>query len=191
MKEIVKFKNILDETLFLSLNDELTKYARWELNNCTNTEEFPNDLAWNLERHEYGSTVFYKAATIIKLKVLKYIKKDIRLVRIYSNGQTCHQRSHFHNDFDPEYYYTFIFFSNLHWDANWGGNFICYNPNTETYDYTHYVPNCGVLIPAHWQHIGNSPNVNTQEFRTTLAFSFIETDSLKDCVFDKELIRFK
>lgn len=191
MKEIVKFKDILDETLFLSLNDELTKYARWELNNCTNTEEFPDDLAWNLERHQYGSAVFYKAATIIKLKVLKYIKKDIRLVRIYSNGQTSHQRSHFHNDFDPEYYYTFIFFSNLYWDANWGGNFTCYNPHTETYDYTHYVPNCGVLIPAHWYHVGNSPNVNTTEFRTTLAFSFIETESLKDCVFDKELIRFK
>ncbi len=191
MKEIVKFKDILDKTLFLSLNDELTKYARWELNNWTAIEDMPEDLIWNLERHEYYSAVFYKVATIIKLKVLKYIKKDIRLVRIYSNGQTCHQRSYFHTDFDPEYYYTFILFSNLHWDANWGGHFICHNPITDTYDYTSYVPNCGVLIPAYWSHTGNSPNVNTHEFRTTLAFSFIETENLRDCVFDKELIRFK
>lgn len=191
MKEIVKFKDILDETLFLSLNDELTKYAKWELNNWTNIKGLPDDLIWNIKRHEYGSAVFYKVATIIKLKVLKYIKKDIRLVRIYSNGQTFQQRCYFHTDFDPEYYYTFILFSNLHWDTNWGGHFICQNPITDTYDYTSYVPNSGVLIPANWSHTGNSPNANTQEFRTTLAFSFIETEYLKDCVFDKELIKFK
>ena len=173
MKEPLKLKNVLSLNTFCSISDELKYYARWSMTNQSDSS-YSKDIAWGIEGYQKRDLVYLKAASIIKLKLCKHIKKDLKLVRIHFNGQTCGQGSEFHTDFDPEQFYTFILFTNTSWDTNWGGEFICLNPHTNEYDYTPYLPNTGVAIPSYWSHTGASPNNNTQEMRTTMAFSFIE-----------------
>ena len=44
---------------------------------------------------------------------------------------------------------------------------------TKEYFYTPYIPNTGTLIPSNWHHYGQSPNMSTNNLRTTIAFSYM------------------
>jgi hypothetical protein len=69
-------------------------------------------------------------------------------------------------------------FTELEWDTQWGGEFVCQHPDTKEYFYTPYIPNTGVLIPSWWQHCGHPPFPCTDKIRTTVAFSYMEWDTL-------------
>ena len=172
-------KNVLPEELLVQLYKEF--FNSWCLTNSSysynNTGEGEN-LFWSTS--EKNSLHLFDASIIVKLKILKYLKKDIRLVRIMTNGQTRGQVSRFHPDYYPNCYYTFILFSSLEWNSNWGGEFVCLNPNTKEYKYVPYIPNTGCLIPSNWEHMGSSPNSSTDKMRQSIAFSFCLTENLEE-----------
>ena len=119
---------------------------------------------------------FYKAASNIKLKMKKHLKKDITLVRINTGGKVFGSPANFHIDYTSDYYYTVVLFTELCWDTQWGGELVVHNPDTKKYHYHTYIPNTAVFFPSNWQHCGFSPNNFTSKMRTTLAFSYIETE---------------
>ena len=86
----------------------------------------------------------------------------------------------FHKDFLQPWVWTFVLFTNLEWNQEWGGEFVCYNTNTNKYNHVPYIPNRGVLVPSNWDHYGSSPNALTDNLRTTIGFSYVLSDKLDD-----------
>ena len=171
MDHPIIIKNVLTKDLFTNLNETLHKHSRWRF---TNTSYSGGATSWGFDKDIDNQLIFYEVATIIKLKVQRYIRKNIHLCKIHCNGQTSGQISEFHADFSPFDIWTFILFTECYWDTQWGGEFVSQHPNTKEYFYTPYIPNTGALIPSYWQHYGQSPNMNTHKIRTTMAFSYME-----------------
>ena len=171
MDRPIIIKNVLKNDLFFLLNETLHKHSRWRFNNLSYDGGTPS---WGYDRDMDSELIFYKAASIIKLKVQRYIRKNIRLCKIHCNGQTSGQISEFHRDFEYNDAWTFVLFTECDWNTQWGGEFVSQHIDSKEYFYTPYIPNTGALIPAIWDHYGQSPNMNTHNIRTTMAFSYIE-----------------
>jgi hypothetical protein len=171
------FEDVCDLDLYQSVYDELVD--GWSM--CVRTLE-----KTNINRHWGKETrydlIFLKAASYIQLKIKKFIKQEINLCKIVVNGQTRGQESFLHKDFDESYFLTFVLFTSPSWDTNWGGDFVCFDELNNTYKHVLYKPNRGVLIPSNWDHVGQGPNLNTHELRTSVAFSFVEARYKKEAV---------
>ena len=181
MNDCILFDDdVLPTNNFIALSDEL--FSGWSLINYSynpkHSTHDSNRASWGFE-HEHDRIAFYDAAIHIKLKIQKYIRNPIQLCKIHVNGQTANQEAPFHTDF-PSWAWTFILFTNLEWNTSWGGEFVCYNPNTKKYNYVPYIPNRGVLVPSNWDHYGSSPNALTDNLRTTIGFSYVLSDKLDD-----------
>ena len=112
----------------------------------------------------------------IRLKIMKFLRRDIKLCKIHANGQTAGQNTMFHKDWEEHGVWTFIYFNQPHWDQEWGGEFVCQTPDEE-YHHVPYIPNTGALLPSNWLHKGQPPNTLIgNEIRTTIAFSFCDPD---------------
>lgn len=169
--------DVLPVELFFTLQDNW-KYCGWHLDN----KSYEGDsICWGLGKNYRNDNLsWFKAATIIKLKCQKYIKRPIQLTRIHVNGQTRGQYTSFHVDNgDEKNIWSFILFTESNWDVQWGGEFVCKNPVRNNYEYFTYTPNAGVLIPSYWEHYGQSPNQTTDKLRTTVAFMYQESSSLQ------------
>ena len=176
----VIIKDVLDVTLFKDLWLEMNKYSRWELSNFSYSTEVGNQqISWGMSPfHKNDSLLWFEAASIIKLKLLRHLRQQIQLCKIHFNSQTRGQISEFHQDFDEEDCWTFVLFTEEEWDTQWGGEFVSQHSVTGEYFYVPYIPNSGALIPAHWQHYGMSPNSITDKLRTTIAFSYMSFDEM-------------
>jgi hypothetical protein len=170
-------KNVLPIKTFLSINDEF-RYAGWQLTNYSDGGLGNERKAWKLNDRN-TQLIMFECASIIKLKIKKYLNKDIFFIRAHSNGSTFGQTSNFHIDFDEDDVWTFILFSSMNWNTQWGGEFVCFDPINKEYKYVPYIPNTGCLIPSNWHHYGSSPNETTDCLRTTLAFSFCSSNSFE------------
>jgi hypothetical protein len=162
----VVLKEVLPFSLFHTVFCEMTE--GWSLTNFGYADDGTKFWAKN----DKYSLVFLEAASIIKLKIQKNLQRDITLCRIHCNAQTQNQVSKFHQDSNFKKVWTFVLFTQWDWNTDWGGEFVCLNPYTKEYNYVPYIPNNGVLIPSHWEHVGRSP-VQTQEVRTSIGFSYV------------------
>ena len=169
MYEVIK--DCLPVDKFLSLHQGIDPtYSNWVFNNPAYDG---GHMSWG-RTPESLETIFYDAATIIKYKVMRLLKKPLVLGRIHCNGQTSGQICDFHSDFDDREAYTVILFTNLSWNTGWSGEFICLVDGE--YKISPYIPNQAVLIDASWQHSANCPNNKTDQLRTTVAFSYFVQD---------------
>jgi len=180
----IKFEYVLPHNLFNSIQDDLC--FDWTLNNYSSSPD--QHLSWALSTIN-DKILFYEAAAIIKLKILKHLKQKMQLIKIHVNGQTFGQVAEFHYDFLEQNSWTFILFTNTFWNTQWGGEFVCQDPDTGKYNYTTYIPNCGVLIPAWWQHYGSSPNHSTDKLRTTIAFSYANYNEIENTLKYEKLVQ--
>lgn len=172
----ITIKNVLPDSKFYSLRDEFD-HIGWKLDNRSYpTAQSGDKVSWMLNEPN-NTLMMFECALIIKLKIQKYLKEDLVLIKIHSNGSTSAQTQKFHRDFDPPNIWTFILFTEEKWNTQWGGEFVC-ESNDGKYFYTPYIPNSGVLIPSEWEHYGSSPNVHTGYLRTTLAICYATPDSL-------------
>lgn len=174
-------ENILPDSKFHSLRDEFV-YSGWRLDNYSYGPEMGDKASWQLTESN-NKLILYECASIIKLKIQKYLKQDLILIKVHSNGNTFGQTQQFHIDFISDNIWTFVLFTEENWNTQWGGEFVSLDPTSKTYKYTTYVPNSGALIPSHWEHYGAAPNDRTSNLRTTMAFSYTSLqsyDSIKD-----------
>ena len=184
MKDCISFDDeVLPVKNFIAVSDELERNSAWSLINYSynpkHVNQDSNKLSWGFE-YEHDRIAFYDAAIHIKLKIQKYIRNPIQLCKIHVNGQTTNQVAPFHTDFSEPWVWTFVLFTNLKWNTEWGGEFVCYNTNTNKYNYVPYIPNRGVLVPSNWDHYGSSPNSLTDNLRTSIGFSYVLSDKLDD-----------
>ena len=150
----------------------MNSLATWTFNNASYGQGDP--VSW---QHPLRTDlIFTKCATTVRLKIMKFLRRDIKLCKIHANGQTAGQNTMFHKDWEEHGVWTFIYFNQPHWDQEWGGEFVCQTPDDE-YHHTPYVPNTGALIPSNWLHKGQPPNTLIgNEIRTTIAFSFCDPE---------------
>ena len=170
----IKFDNVIPKHLFASLQDEY-RHTGWIMGNVANHESNMGRVGLTLGDKPDNQLLMFQLASYIKLKIKKHIKSDIHFIRAHTNAYAFGQTGAFHYDFDTPCTWTFILFTNPEWNAQWGGEFVCYNPETKEYDYTPCMPNTGVLIPAKWDHYGAAPNEYANCLRTTIGFSFCES----------------
>ena len=171
-------KNVLPDSKFYSLRDEFD-HIGWKLDNRSYpTAQSGDKVSWMLNEPN-NTLMMFECALIIKLKIQKYLKEDLVLIKIHSNGSTSAQTQKFHRDFDPPNIWTFILFTEEKWNTQWGGEFVSFDPINSTYKYTPYMPNSGALIPSKWEHYGAAPNECTGNLRTTMAFSYASTQTFE------------
>ena len=140
---------------------------------CSNTSYSGGAQSWG--KICRNDLINFSVGSYIKLKLMKVLKKDLRLIKVQINGQTPFQESQFHIDFSESKVWTFVLFTEPEWNVEWGGEFVVQD-SAGKYHYTPYIPNTGVLIPSNWTHKGQSPNSQCPGMRTTVAFSYCASD---------------
>tara|TARA_Y100000004_G_scaffold88919_1_gene99737 strand:- start:33 stop:611 length:579 start_codon:yes stop_codon:yes gene_type:complete len=180
-------KDVLPNSTFFSLRDEF-KHVGWGLYNYSKNADRENErISWKL--NQYNNTlIMYQCASIIKLKLQKYLKQDLIFIRAHSNGATFGQTCRFHVDFNEDDIWTFVLFTEKNWNTQWGGEFITLDPDNQEYKYTPYIPNSGALVPSNWEHYGAAPNDTTDKLRTTVAFSYSSKQSF-DSVKNNSIVK--
>ena len=148
----------------------INSLATWTYNNASYGKGDP--ISW---QHPLRTDlIFEKCATTVKLKMMKYLRRPLKLCKIHVNGQTAGQNTVFHKDFQEDDVWTFIYFNQHYWNIEWGGEFVAQSPDG-VYHYTPYIPNTGAFIPSNWEHKGHPPNdLIGNDIRTTIAFSFCD-----------------
>lgn len=186
----IEIPNILPLKKYFSIHDNLNEWT------YANTSAFKiNKTTGSYNERTWGKTcrndlIYFDCASYIKLKLKKYLKQDIDLIKIHFNGQTSFQETAFHTDFDEDLVWTLILFSEPKWSTEWGGEFIVFNPIENKYYYQPYIPNTGVIIPSNWEHKGTSPNSLTNSLRTTVAFSYCSSKIFKNMKLKYDLRKF-
>lgn len=168
MKFPIEIIDALNVQKFLGVNDEMKVWTH-----TMSTYESENVFFRAIDN---DIIPFYNVGIDLKLKIKKHIKKDISLIRINTGGKLFGSPAHFHTDYSKPYYYTIVLFTELSWDTQWGGELVVQDPHTKKYNYYPYIPNTAIFFPSNWEHCGFSPNNFTSKMRTTLAFSYIETE---------------
>ncbi len=164
MDKVIRIKEVLPLDLFHRLQDDL---QYWELSNYSY-----GDSPGFLGRKNPDELIFKEAQTIVKLKIQKYIPYHLKPVRVHLNAAFSNQKaSIFHTDFDVNGMITFVLYTALHWNTQWGGETVIFTPENE-YEYVPYMPNNGCFFPSHWEHFGASPNSHTECMRTSVAFGY-------------------
>ena len=186
MDRPIIFKNVLDSELFFSVHETMHNHLIWDINNLSYNN---GSASWGLERDKRNTElIFFKVASIIKLKcVQKHIKKKLQLTSIMYNGQTSGQKSEFHRDSPTlgphdDSVWTFVLFTEKFWNTQWGGELVVQYPIKDEFDYFYapYIPNNGVLLKSGWDHFGSSPNHCTDNVRTTVGYTFTETNVIDE-----------
>ena len=101
MDKPIVIKNVLNEDLFCTIHDTMHKHMKWKLNNRS-YHGGNAGLSWGVYPRN-ADLIFYEAASIIKLKILKHIRHKVQLIKLHYNGQTSGQISEFHADFDENF----------------------------------------------------------------------------------------
>lgn len=161
-------KDILPQSVFFSLYEEIEH--DWSF---INQSSYDAPIFW-AKQYNSDLTSLY-SSSIVKLKIQKFLKRKLNLIRIQHNAQTSFQESLFHKDIEEDLVWTLVLFTSPYWNTNWGGEFVLLNQNKNNFDYVRYFPNTGVLFPSNWDHKGKSPEVSNCGLRTTIGFTFCDS----------------
>lgn len=164
-------ENAIDLETFSELwLDNLDPYNQgWTLSNRSYKSGPPS---WTRRRDLFKDNIIKRVSDQLKDNIEETTNTKLSLERINVNGQTSGQISEIHNDYPDPTHITTILFCCPNWNAQWGGSFTVYNPETKSYLVYPYIPNQAVVIPSEWDHYGESPNHFTHEMRVTIAFMF-------------------
>ena len=155
--------DVLPASLYLTLQDDL---RWWE---CKNHSRTYDPLFWG--REQANELIFYDVQTYVKFKIKKHLQLDLIGEKVHLNAATSGQKgSVFHTDSCYEDRLTFVLYTAMYWNTQWGGETVISTP--DGYKYVPYIPNRGCLFPSHWEHYGASPNANCDDVRTSVAFTF-------------------
>ena len=170
----IVIKNALPRENFIKLGQYLQE-GGWHYRNTD--QSYPGaPVSWS--QSETNSLSFIENGSYLLYKVKKFLKRNIRLVKVHVNGQTVSQVSNFHTDTKLPDVWTLVLFTRLDWNTNFGGEFTLYDPYNLEYKSVSYIPNTAVLFPSNWQHRGACPLVPEAGLRTSIAFLYCELDTL-------------
>ena len=138
--------------------------GRLNTKNCTRNAVDP--IGYNYQLIKIATDLKYKFQSLL-------IKNSLTLHRINTNIQYFGMESSFHVDSSDKKYWSFVYFIEPLWDTRWGGDF-CVWTGEKDYQYVPYIPNTGVLFPAHLEHMGYAPNRLSNKPRLSVAFVYHE-----------------
>lgn len=186
---MINYPIVLNDVLPPKLFDNLTEDLEYNWSFGSQSKANPNaPKFWYKE--ETNTLLYFESSSYIKLRIKKFLKREIKLVRVQQNGQTPFQSNEFHIDFEEDDYWTFVLFTSHFWNTNWGGELIIRNEQIRNYSYIPYFPNRGVLFPSNWGHRAEAPNAFTHELRTSIAFSYCSIDLIDTFEDNDPLLRF-
>ena len=150
------------------IEDTSSYPIRGALNSRNLSKDALNLIGHNLQFIKFATELKYKLQSLV-------IEKPLVLYRINTNIQFFGMESSFHTD-NPDKeknYWTFVYFVGPNWDVPCAGEFCVYTGGLN-YHYVPYIPNTGVLFPAHLEHMGHSPNRLSNKPRLSIAFTYYE-----------------
>lgn len=173
MEKIIIYDNFFSATDLQKIKDFCDN--NW-LCNCMyspNADETRDTPFW---RKEYKEEHLFN--TYFNDVIQEKLKKEIKLIRIYSVGQTFGQNSNFHIDDANNNSYTFCFYINntTTTETNEGYYYVKI-PNEKHILAIEPLNNRGVLFPANYVHRGTGFNKSSNDLRVCIAWKFIDTNA--------------
>lgn len=166
-----RYYNVLTETE-KEICLEFLSAPTWAFGAFSNSLEDPIFFYFWQKQLIYES--FFNELFFNKIKLITGMNFEID--RIYANGQTYGQPGVCHIDSEREDAYTFLYYSNFVWEAEWGGDTVFFLENNERY-YAQYIPNSGILFKSNTRHAGLAPERFFTGLRTTIAYKLIKKDN--------------
>ena len=168
--------NVLSPDDFFALNDEFnSRHNTWRFTKNDGGENHPYrgciDKPLSIVDTVGDNLTLIKYGSLLKYKCQKILQRRLKLNRVNTNIQFFGQESSFHTDgYDS---WTLNIFVSPYWQTEWGGQFIL-TTGPDLYHYETYIPNNGILFPAHLEHMGYAPNVLCKVPRMTVAYTYKE-----------------
>lgn len=122
--------------------------------------------------------IFYEAASILKLKFQKSLRKKLIIARIRVNGSVGGQEADWHVDSSVEGTWASVVYTSPVWDPIFSGSTVIHNPQTNFYTASVYLPNKAIIFPATWDHAITTTTLKKNCFRTSLGVMFVEPHAL-------------
>lgn len=164
-------------TLYTRFVDVLTP-EEWQV--CTRTVEAGG---WRYNSTSYGTEQIrffnmnlddepFFARHFFNNVLRRFVGTGYRLDTVYANGQVHGLCGSLHCDDHSDNAYTFLYYANKHWEAQWGGGTVfCVDGRYETAD---FVPNTALFFKGNVPHVGLEPTRHCKELRTTIAFKLFK-----------------
>lgn len=174
ISDIKIYENFLDVDSFLSLYSYICNKNQWtfgaksyndkqnfydEVSGVSNTE---CTMFWGMDltNDKYFSEYLFD-------RVKQVTERDWDIEMIYANGATYGQSGEFH--IDHEKGYTFLIYTNIHWNVSWGGKTIFRDEQNKIF-YVDPIPNRAILFPGTILHCSESLTRKFRGLRITTAF---------------------
>ena len=111
-------------------------------------------------------------------KEINDIFENYKLTRPYSLLVSYLQKSHFHVDNHPnenQKVYTLLYYANLTWQNDWGGETVFLNKNADEVIYTSlYKPGRIIIFDSTIPHKPCTQTFNAPQFRFTFVTNYVE-----------------
>jgi Rps23 Pro-64 3,4-dihydroxylase Tpa1-like proline 4-hydroxylase len=165
------FEDVLNEDDYAYVVEKTLHGDTWKFTGfSTLAHQF---IMWFMELREDN---FFTEKLLCKIEELAGKKFEIE--RVYANGQTHGLPGDFHRDKDldtyqPELYYTFVYYVNPEWDVRWGGQTVIVTEDGKL-DTVYPKRNCGILFNSTLLHFGDEPSRHCRDLRVTVAFKLKE-----------------
>jgi hypothetical protein len=95
---------------------------------------------------------------------------DVKVKRIYANGQTATQSGVLHRDDDKPNAWTFMYYSTPDWKPIFAGNTQFFSDDKNLIKTVQYVSNRAVIFPSRLWHMAEAPARQYGGLRTTVAY---------------------
>jgi hypothetical protein len=162
--EINTFSNFLTPEMHYEVVQKTLFAQNWYFGARSNGNV--NDiLFWklDLDSNKLFTDVIFK-------KILEATNINLKLHRVYANGQTHGLCGSLHVDEEKDNFYTFLYYVNPVWDLVYGGNTVFFNKQSEQIHIEPFVPNKAVFFKSNIPHVGMDPSRHCNKLRVTLAY---------------------
>jgi len=160
---ITVIPNFLDEKELMLLNTEIEK-GKWELGGTSNSKEV-NPLFW------YKDIINTDAFVLIHNKLKVGLGLNLKIVRLYINGQAHGQCGDWHKDIEEGINcFTLVYFFKK-WLPEYGGHLLIREADGKV---NSYLPefNKGIILDSTLEHMGLEPTMHCKTQRESLACKF-------------------
>jgi len=178
------YEKLLTKELFHKLHERLCDEPGWKFGLVSDSENVTENSLRIWAKDLFNDKVF---TDILFEKICDLTKLNFEMLRVYANGQTYGLSGDLHIDEERDNHYTFLYYTNPKWLAEWGGYTIFtemsnkiqdkltssnLKNNTETINTKIFIPkpNTGILYKSNVTHAGLEPTRHCKELRITVAY---------------------
>ena len=183
------YNNLLSEDVFKDLHTRLCLDPGWIFANESRSSEYKTETSSTFWIKYLNNDDFF-TKTLFN-KICEVTGMNFKILRVYANGTTHGLGGDLHTDDTKPDTYTFLYYTNPKWFAEWGGATIfCQYTNTirhkltPGYAYTGDTssanveaffpkPNTGLLYKSNVVHTNLEPTRHCKELRITVSYKLI------------------